>query len=248
MFGILYTLFGLGVNGVNKIKESVDDSNNREKAKRNGELTYYGKNGQHLVSNGRLIHRGHNHSGDEVVKDMYNGKIYVNLSEEERKKIIDKALQEGRTVVDTGSYDHSNPFYRYFKDKWWFRRYDLNVRYIDIETKKYFRRVCINGYYFYMDIETGLLVRKSDPYIDTYRTGDLSEDEIITIFNRRQLSFKGREKVIGKPQTLDNRDIQKMYYLIYNDFVTMDKFCKLIIKEWSRYTRNYIVTDITQSK
>lgn len=248
MFGILYTLFGLGVSGGNKIKKGIESDRNKERAIKSGDLTYYGRKGEHLVSNDKLIHHGYNSRGDEVIQDMRSGKVYHNITDKKRREIIDKAKNEGKTVIDKGSHDYSNPFYTDFKDRWWFGRYDLNVQFIDIKTKTYFRRVCINGYYFYMDIETGLLVRKSDPYIDTYRTGDLSEDEIITIFNRRQLSFKGREKVIGRPQTLDNRDIQKMYYLIYNDFVTMDKFGKLSIKEWSRYTRSYIVTDITQSK
>lgn len=248
MIGIIYSLFSLGVKGGNKVKENIDDTKSREEAKRNGDLTYYAKGGQHLVSNGRLIHKGRNSQGDEVIEDMYNDHVYVNLSEKKRKEIINEALKEGRTVIDKGSHDITNPFYANFKDKWWFGRYDLNVRFIDIKTNRYFRIVCINGYDFYMDIETGLLVRKSDFCINKYKIGNLTEDEIIDLFNKRQHTFKGKEKIIGKPRTSDNENLQKMYYLIYNDSIILDESGKIYTKYWSRYTHKYIVTDITTTE
>lgn len=229
MFGILYTLFGLGASGGNKIKEGIEDEKNRNIAKKNGRLTYYGKGGERLTSNGKLIsYSSINYpNGDNVIRDMHTGKIYINLSENKRQEIMDKAKKEGRTVVNKGSCSYDNPFYEDFKSKWWYGDNGFDVNYIDIESKKYLRLICINGYYFYMDIDTGFIIRKSDPYSDKHQTGNLSEEEIIELFNKRQRFFKGKEKIIQKKTNRDNRTIRDYYYLINCGWVTMDKSGKI---------------------
>lgn len=83
MFGILLGLIGCTVAGVEGIQRDIEDTQERNKARRNGNLTYYDSYGhEHLTSNGRrVITTTMNGSKDVVIRDLKSDKVYYNLSE-----------------------------------------------------------------------------------------------------------------------------------------------------------------------
>lgn len=186
MFGILYALFNGTMIGIAKTKESIDNDNKRFQAKEHGDLTYYGKNGERLVSNNRCVYRKTNNDGDKVLVDLYNGQVYKNYSAEERVKKEDKALRKGSTVLPV-DYDENQKFNK--KCRYETKVFSLNADYKDIETGRYYILAHINGIAFYMDIVTGLLVRPWDDADLSKKWGLLSVEEIMNIFNERQKEF-----------------------------------------------------------
>ena len=249
MFGILYTLFGLGVSGVGKMSQNIEDERKREEARKKGELTYYGKNGEHLVSNGRLITRTWNSDGDQIIKDMYNNTIYNNLTREKQDKILIEAKEKGKTVIDISG---NSPFKKYAEKTWWFKnyRYKYDVNFMDVDTYCFYKEVNINGYIFYMDINTGLLVRQSDRDKDEHINNNLNKDnlspeEIITLFNKRQLLYPNREQIIG-----NNIDEYQYYYLTQSrtNVYLIDKYGNVYIRYYSRFSKEYVKENITKGE
>lgn len=82
-FGLLLGLIGCAVAGIEGIQRDVEDTQERNKAMRNGNLTYYDSYGhEHLTSNGRrVITTTMNGSKDVVIRDLKSDKVYYNLSE-----------------------------------------------------------------------------------------------------------------------------------------------------------------------
>lgn len=184
MFGWLYGLFCFSAKGIGKAQRAIWDEQNRERAKQNGQDTYYGKNGERLVSNGRSVWRKRDRNGDDVLADLYTGEVYRNYSQEKREAAVREAKANGETVLRATAKEDDVPenYNKYHKAM-------IQVGYYkDIKTGKLFTRVAINGIGFYMDSK-GRLVRVEDnPRFkkNAWSKYNITPDEIISIVNQRQ--------------------------------------------------------------
>jgi len=182
MFGIFYLIFNRAIFGVAKIKEEIDNEDARDRAYKNGNLTYYSTKGETLVSNNRQVYRTIV-NGDEVLKDVYNGDVYKNYSEEKRNIKEHKAKEQGKTVIPV-HYEENQEYNRLQR----FNAKTISIKptYRDIKTRKFYITVRINGLGFYMDIISGELVRLQDEENMCKKWGKLSVEDIIEVFNQRQ--------------------------------------------------------------
>ena len=187
MFGLLHALFTVGVLTVDKISGVWTEVKNKEEAVRKDCKTYIDAKGKdRLVKNNRRVCYTQLDNGDYVIKDIENGKVYYNKSEEIRKEDKKQAIKDGRTIIKTfGNYTE----YRN-KNELWVRAFIKWRGYIDIKTEHPIREVRINGINFYMDLVSGELLRKSDEENEKYKIGSLSSDEIIYYFNDRQKDLR----------------------------------------------------------
>jgi len=201
LFGIVYTAFVLGAKGYMGIKKSINDSNAREKAKNEGKEIYVGEDGiGRCVKDGRpVIHcyeylNGYNEKPDRVLKYAGTNEIIRNFSEENRKQTQEQsykiAKEKGYTVYRIGE-----KFDDHFHDKC------RGFRYKDIQTGKIYviREVC--GCKYYMDVKTGLLVRKTDGQIEKEKYNaennpichklnqKRDEEHVMENFNKKQLEY-----------------------------------------------------------
>lgn len=200
MFGILYTLFGLGAAGAGKIKQSIDDENARERSRQKGDPTYYGKNGETLVSNNRPVWTKTNKNGDRVIVDLFTGKEYINLTKETEKKKKEEAETKGNTVISITKKQWSK-INNYYNSMWY--KFRMFPDYKDINTDSYYTRLNINGLDFYMDINSGYIVRVADHENYKYRRGNVSIDNIIKVFNDNQDKLKLDEEYGKISRTMD---------------------------------------------
>lgn len=182
MFGIFYLLFNGTMSGIAKTKQKIENKNAKERAKLNGNLTYYGENGERLVSNDRSVYRK-TINGDDVLADLYTGEVYKNFSEEKRRKKEKMALEKGCTVIPI-HYDELQDFNK--KERYQLKTIMIKPECRDIDTKQFYIIVYINGLRFYMEIVTGLIVRLADNENPIKKWGDVSIEQIIDIVNERQ--------------------------------------------------------------
>ena len=182
MFGIFYLLFDRTMYGISKIRQDVENMNARDKAKKQGNITYYGENGERLVETDKSVYRKYQ-NGDLVLADLYTGQVYKNYTEEKRIEKETEASDMGYTVINV-SYDEIQEYNR--KERYLAKSIMIRPQYRDIKTRRYYIDVCINGLVFYMDIVTGELIRLKDGQDEKKKWGILSIDEIINIVNKRQ--------------------------------------------------------------
>lgn len=182
MFGILYLLATSVASGVNKFRDNIDNERAREDAKRRGDITYYGKNGLTLLSNDRSVRRKYI-NGDDVLTDLHSGKVYKNFSEEQRQKKERDAETRGNTVINV-NYDENQEYNR--AERFKAKTISITPDYRDIRTRRFYISVCLNGLVFYMDIISGELVRLKDGTDTSNKWGNLSVEEIMNVFNKRQ--------------------------------------------------------------
>lgn len=185
MFGIfhgLFTIFAVAANGTRKNKEIA---NRKKVARLSGQYTYTDKRGeQRLISNN---HRAKivNYNGFNYIVDATNGRMvvdYIELTNQEKRQ---KAIDNGATVYDKLLDDSRKSYYR--------RKYGHYK--FDVKTDQLVIEIWVNGYQYYMNPESGHLIRISDFYkkkmnsnISNHMTINtkFSKDEIIQIFNQRQ--------------------------------------------------------------
>ena len=210
MFGILYTLFGLGAAGAGKIKQSIDDENARERSRQKGDPTYYGKNGETLVSNNKPVWTKTNNKGDKVIVDLYTGKEYINLTKEKEDKKKEEARKQGKTVLFVPNDKTIRKMHNDWSNIW--AKCGIYPDLKDINTGKYYYVVHINGIGFYMEIETGHIIRVTDEENFKYKRGNISVDKIIEIFNKNQEELK------------HNDDYGKMFSNVMNKFYCKYRF------------------------
>lgn len=180
VFGWLYGLFCFSAKGIGKAQRAIWDEQNRERAKQNGQDTYYGKNGEHLVSNGRSVWRKRDRNGDDVLADLYTGEVYKNYSQEKREAKVKEALENGETVLDADPKE-----YRKSSNHKYHKALISLGYYKDIKTGKLFTKVMINRIYFYMDPD-GRLVRMADRTTTDANRYNITPEEIISIVNKRR--------------------------------------------------------------
>lgn len=182
MFAIFYTLFSASMASVEKIRKKQIYENNRDKAFQNKELTYYGDNGERLVSNDRSVYRK-TVNGEKVLADLYTGEIYKNFTKEENAVKEQKYINKGKTVIPI-DYDELQKYNKTMRNL--SKDYLLKPSYKDIKTDQYYIIAYINGIGFYMDIITGEIIRPYDDVDISNKWGKLSIEKIIMIFNSRQ--------------------------------------------------------------
>ena len=179
MFGIFYLLFNGTMSTIAKAKRSYDYCKARDEAHKKGRLTYNGFNGKRLVSNDKSVYIT-TRNGDKVLADLYTGEVYKNYTEEERKEKEMLAESRGETVILVGY----NEMQEYNRNK--AKTILINPDYRDTKTRKYYVTAIVNGLIFYMDIESGHLIRLADNQDINKKWGKLSVEEIIRIVNERQ--------------------------------------------------------------
>lgn len=231
MFGIFYVAYNALMSGANKVDKGFVDAQNRERAMKSGNLTYYGRDGGlYLCENGRQVVRTYDRlTGDDVIKDFKNGKVYYNLTRFRIQEQRNRARLKGNTVYI--------PFEKYERELNIFHRKRVGIdelcgdnhsSEIDIETGHVVVYKRINGYCFYMDVMDGKLLRLTDDYAKGYYDkrvirGKLTPDEIIRLFNERQdrLWQDDRFCWTGNPWT------KEVFYLCSNQSMYMTKEGKL---------------------
>lgn len=184
MFGIIYLALNGITSGLNYVDKLRMDTRNKREAIKNNNLTYYGsRGGTYLCSNDRPVTRTTDARGHDILKDLYNGTIYYDYTEEEINKQKGKFNQNGESVY-LGTQKERNEIHK---------QYEYtglgSIDYIDIATGRPVRTICINGYTFYMDVETGLIMRLADdgiPRDSRCIKGLLTPNDIIRFFNKRQ--------------------------------------------------------------
>ena len=165
MFGIIYSLFmTMGVVGHN-VKNLSNDIVEKDKQNKKGKETYIDSLGrQRLIADDRHVITTER-DGDKVLIDAKTRKIiknYTNESEQKKREIAkNEAIKNNKTVYLYKSFDKN--------DKW------AGDWYQDIKTNQIYvvRKFTYGSYpfshkeiYFYIDIHTGDIVRKTDWQIE----------------------------------------------------------------------------------
>ena len=187
MFGLLYMLFGLGAHGVDKVTRNYEDAKARSIAKQKGDLIYSWRNQTRLTENGRQVGKKTLPNGHEVLADLYSGKVYYDYTQEKNEKKTNEALANGKTVI---YYDVHDPQYKHFKKSDWYRKLNMRPLYVDIKTMSPLNRVKINNTRFYINLDTGHVIRP----VDKENVDGVDVEKLIDNFNSNQDLLKKSEK------------------------------------------------------
>ena len=182
MFGLFYLITNTLFSGAAKVKQKIDYAEARERARNNNEETYYGDNGERLVSTDREVYRKYV-NGDKVLADLYTGQIYRNFSKEKRHAKEKEAEKNGKTVIDI-TYNEIQEYNKSTRSK--AKSNLIKPQYRDIKTRDYYIMVFINGIRFYMNLIDGNIVRMADGETGEDKWGNLNIEDIINIINNRQ--------------------------------------------------------------
>ena len=154
MFGLIYTIIAsIGIY-FNSIKNNIENEKNKIKYRHKDGLTYTDIKGHsRLLSNNKLVFYTYDKNGDYILKDI-DGHIYRNFSKEQREKEFnerkEEAIKNGATTYCIDDDPHRNDWT--CKGK----------RFRDFKTGDIYIIRSLNCKYYYMDISTGLIVRKTD--------------------------------------------------------------------------------------
>lgn len=187
IFGLIYTLI-VSIGALfHQINETNKNKENKTKYIHPNGLTYIDHKGySRLVSNDELVFYN-NKNGDYVLENA-NGYVYKNFSEEKRIKKLEENTRTAREnnettyCIDDNEHKHD-----------WFCK---GKRFKDFETGKIYIIRCINYKYYYMDIDTGMVIRKTDWQIkeDERKKGDKFHFKDIDIeeFNKKQETIENK--------------------------------------------------------
>ena len=181
LFGLIYTAFTLGTKAAMSIKDNAENEKYRQEAIHKNEQSYIDSKGYSCsVENGRRVMyaneylNGYDKLPDKVLKYVDNGEIIKNFSKEEREQLetyyYNEAKKTNKTVYRIGGKFDNYSDVGSGKPKG-YRYKDLNTNAIYVIRK-------FNGIKFYMDIKTGLLVRKTDGQIKREETCGNVDDKI----------------------------------------------------------------------
>ena len=184
MFGIIYGLFCWGAKGVGNFQRSLEDERRREEARREGNRTYYGKNGLHLTENGRNVREKIDDRGHTVISDLYTGQVYYDLTIERQNKREQETLSQGETVIYMNAEKQRELRLKPPADIHCLRQ--MKFSYYDIKTHRLFAECNVNHVWFYID-KNGMLVRMIDRERGDRKIGNLSIQQIIDYCNQRQI-------------------------------------------------------------
>lgn len=229
MFGILYTIFmSIGGFGYN-YKQTIKEQGRREKAYTSYDRTYYDKKGKRrLVDNNRWV-TSDVVNGDRVLRDVDTGKIYRNFSNEQRNKkwakLKQEAIEKGKTVY-LYIYSSQIPL----EDPWKGDRYkDITTGDVYVIRRQYLNLNGGRDCKFYVNIKTGLYVRKTDEQIikDQYWYKKLETVKEDTIrFNKNKKQYKNLSKEQFDKEM--EKEIKKNIHSIKNCFVADDRINEVI--------------------
>lgn len=226
MFSIFHGLFSLFAIIANDINKQRQDNINKTYAQQHNNLTYYSTKGDRLVSNGRLVYTTYNDKGHKVLKDLYNGRVYCDLTanktQEQRKENKEQAKRLGHDIYICTS------------DK----RYAIGAERLhtvefDVDTDEPVKFIKINNIGFYMSYKTGLITRVNKSYRDcvgkqTYIYENficpIEPEDIMRIFNERQIILQN-----NKSFKKDSWWMEKVYYLDshYSNNLYMDNIGRI---------------------
>jgi len=154
MWGLFYTGFisvGLLIDKCKKIKRN---KHCKFKYKNVDNLTYTDIQGKtRLLSDDKLVFYITNSNGEYILEDI-NGNLIKNFSKENE----DKSLNELKEI----SIFAQNSTYCIDKNTHKYDRIKKGKRFKDFETGEIYIVRCINYKYYFMNINTGLLVRETD--------------------------------------------------------------------------------------
>lgn len=189
MFGIFYMFYNIVFGAASRIDESINNDRLRSKAKLINDDTYYDyKNQLRLTENNRQVYvtTRNNH---KMLVDLLNGKIYKDITKEnENKKIKEIKNSGGSVICDRKIWKNEN-----YLNKLWYKC-DMIPYYKDINTGSLYTKILINNIWFYMDVDTGKIVRPADGEDLSNKKFNVSIKDIIRIFNNRQEKIKEDER------------------------------------------------------
>lgn len=152
MFGLIYSLFTSIGCAIYKRKEYEENQENKVKYRHPDGLTYVDTKGRsRLVSNDEVVFYTWQ-NGDYVLERM-NGSIIKNFSLEKRKNQINENLQKALANNETTyCIDENNHEKERCKGK----------RFKDLKTGETYVIRRLKYTYWYLNIDTGMIVRKTD--------------------------------------------------------------------------------------
>lgn len=217
MFSIFHGLFTLLAIGINKANIKSDNNSNRERAKINGNLTYYGSRGnEYLVENNKWVSTKRNKQGETVIADMKTGQIYYNVSAKEKELKEKELKKQGKTVRTRMSYEIKSVKFKDFKQSYFL---------VDIETQNPVAIITINGVCFYISLTDGKILRPIDDYTIENKVGNWSVSELINIINERQNNIKKKEMLNDYIWVKNNFFFNNQYvYIDRNKYIHINKF------------------------
>lgn len=187
MFGIVHLIVSLFGKGAASISHQIEDDKRRTEAYNQGEHTYYYRGTLRYTTNGRDVCTVKDwETGHELLKDLKNGRVYRDYTQEKIDRENAEARSKGKTVK---SYYNEYYTYRQKKNNLWFK-VGVYPEYIDIETGKVLLSICINHTGFYLDLDTGYVIRIADDPGKEAMTDKKQIERVIHIFNERQKKLR----------------------------------------------------------
>ena len=182
MFGVLYAAFNLLFGAAARIDEDIDNNRRKNKAKNENKLIYSDHNNQdRLIENDRLVYKT-TKGTDKVLVDLYSGKIYYNYTKENENIKISEAKSNNKTVIRNVYFYRNIHDYR---NKIWYKC-NILPEYKDINTGLLYVVLKINGIDFYMDVDSGHIMRPTDEEDLNNKKNNISIKNIIDVFNKSQ--------------------------------------------------------------
>ena len=208
LFGVLYTSFVLVAKGVNNIKTNIENKERRQKAIINKKDTYFDEKGcERLISNDIKVMKAtlwkdsvYGKEGDYVLKCVDSDRIIRNYTKEERDKTeiesFLKAKKDGKTVYKLGTWmdDHCKSKIQGYR----YKDFNLGTIYV-IRT--------FNGVKFYMDINTGQIVRETDGELIRNKTPGAHHHDIEEYEKLRLKINKDQQVYFGEKGIIDARNV-----------------------------------------
>lgn len=192
MFGLLYGLFCAGVAAFNGIKHTCEDVKSFKETKDEKTGTYYDRDCHtRLISNGdRAMFMRDPVTNDSVLYSLKEHKVVRNFSEEKRQEKLKQIKADGSATVVKWD-EHYGTLSR--KDGCW------GHRYYDVTSDKFVVMRRIKLYDYYMDMDTGMLIRPSDEWVNIIKTSvnPHTEKNIYTEMEK----YNTRKRDIPKSET-----------------------------------------------
>ena len=191
LFGLFYTIFGVGCKGINDIRNVMEDNDRKTRYRDSETNTYYDHNmNKRDLSNNHIMVTEKDCNGDVWLKDAQTGRYTQNITagrvEQKYQEEKAKALrgESDRTHIKYGDNEHRKdefPGYRY-KD---FKTGKLYVERSMIFTEEHYKMlhlwsgygICQRDFSVLFNPETKKIIRLTDGTIeDMLGQGALMED------------------------------------------------------------------------
>lgn len=191
LFGLFYTIFGVGCKGINDIRNIMEDNDNKTRYRNSETNTYYDHNmNKRDLSNNHIMVTEKDCNGDVWLKDAQTGRYTQNITanrvekkyQEEKAKVL--RGESDRTHIKYGDNEHRKdefPGIRY-KD---FKTGELYVERSMIFTEEYYKMlhlwssygICQQSFSVLFDPKTKKIVRLTDGTVEQMLgQGALMED------------------------------------------------------------------------